>query len=85
MKIIIRHITNGNTIEERLVSAMGGNIIVTEADKIRAAGHSEGLSEGIHTLSKAVQTARRNHYSSVEELVAAGFDETIAQAAIELL
>ncbi len=46
MKIIIRHITNGNTIEERLVSAMGGNIIVTEADKIRAAGHSEGLSEG---------------------------------------
>lgn len=85
MKIIIRHITNGNTIEERLVSAMGGNIIVTEADKIRAAGHSEGLSEGIHTLSKAVQTARRNHYTSVEELVAAGFDETIAQAAIELL
>lgn len=89
MKIIIRHITNGNTIEERLVSAMGGNIIVTEADKIRAAGLSEGraegLSEGIHTLSKAVQTARRNHYTSVEELVAAGFDETIAQAAIELL
>lgn len=81
MKIIIRHITNGNTIEERLVSAMCGNIIVTEADKIRAAG----LSEGIHTLSKAVQTARRNHYTSVEELVAAGFDETIAQAAIELL
>ena len=48
-------------------------------------GRAEGLSEGIHTLSKAVQTARRNHYTSVEELVAAGFDETIARAAIELL
>jgi len=40
---IIKHITNGNDYEERLVNTMGGTLIVTEADKIYYAAKEEDI------------------------------------------
>ena len=34
IKMIIRHVANGNINEKELMNKMGGNVIVTEADKI---------------------------------------------------
>ena len=45
MNIVINHITNSNKYEKDLVSKMGGNVIVTEADKLFLAGKEEGLAE----------------------------------------
>ena len=45
MNMVIKHVANGNKCEKDLVSKMGGNVIVTEADKFFFAGKEEGRAE----------------------------------------
>lgn len=44
---IIKHITDGNKHEERLVKIMGGTIIETESEKWIRQGMNQGIQQGI--------------------------------------
>lgn len=44
---IIKHITNGNKNEERLVKVMGGTIIETESEKWLRQGVQQGIQQGV--------------------------------------
>ncbi|MBR1865307.1 MAG: hypothetical protein IJ801_02245 [Lachnospiraceae bacterium] len=55
IRIIIRHITNGNPHEERLVSMMGGTVFKTASEKDIEYGMAQGMAQGIAAL---VETCR---------------------------
>lgn len=44
---IIKHITNGNENEERLVNIMGGTVIETESEKLIRRGMDQGMDQGM--------------------------------------
>jgi hypothetical protein len=56
MNTIIKHVTNGNKNEERLVNIVGGTVIVTEADKIYRNGQIEKEKDIILTMLKKGKT-----------------------------
>ena len=47
IRIIIRHITNGNSSEERLVEMMGGTIFQTQTERDIEYGRTIGLEQGL--------------------------------------
>lgn len=47
IRIIIRHITNGNPHEERLVSMMGGTVFKTASEKDIEYGMAQGMAQGM--------------------------------------
>ena len=48
-------------------------------------GFEQGMEQGMEQLSEAVIIARKNHISSIEELVEQGVSKKVAEAAIALL
>lgn len=44
---IIKHITDGNESEERLVNIMGGTVIETESERLMRIAKDEGIEQGI--------------------------------------
>lgn len=48
-------------------------------------GMEQGIDRGMEQLSEAVIIARKNHISSIEELVEQGVSKKVAEAAIALL
>jgi hypothetical protein len=60
---IIRHITDGNKNEERMVKIMGGTVIETESERLikegRIKGRMEGRMEGENALIELYATLKR--------------------------
>jgi predicted transposase YdaD len=64
---IIRHITDGNKNEERMVKIMGGTVIETESERLikegrikgRMEGRKEGRMEGENALIELYATLKR--------------------------
>ena len=50
IRIIIRHITNGNPNEERLVDMMGGTVFKTASERDIEYGMAQGIAQGIAAL-----------------------------------
>ena len=55
--------------------------VKTEAEK----GEKRGKVRGINALSNAILLAREKNYTTVDELLAAGIEREIAEAAVKLL
>ena len=84
MAIILKHVTNGNKNEERLVNTMCGNVIVTEADKIYYSGVAEGEARG-EARGEAKNLADRKKLSQlVKILIKDGNIEKIERATADL-
>jgi predicted transposase YdaD len=43
---IIKHITNGNKNQERLVNIMGGTVLETESERLYRVGKEDGIEAG---------------------------------------
>jgi hypothetical protein len=56
---IIRHITDGNKNEGRLVKIMGGTVIETESERLIKEGRKEGRKEGENALIELYATLKR--------------------------
>lgn len=55
--------------------------VKTEAEK----GEKRGKVRGINALSNAILLAREKNYTTVDELLAAGIEREVAEAAVKLL
>ena len=69
--MVIMHVTNGNKNERDLVNKMGGNVIITEADKIFFAGKAEGRAEGMAEKQKTIEEKQKTideKQKTIEEL-----------------
>lgn len=69
--MVIMHVTNGNKNERDLVNKMGGNVIITEADKIFFAGKAEGRAEGMAENQKTIEEKQKTideKQKTIEEL-----------------
>ena len=73
--MVIMHVTNGNKNERDLVNKMGGNVIITEADKIffagKAEGRAEGRAEGMAENQKTIEEKQKTideKQKTIEEL-----------------
>ena len=67
---IIRHITNGNEIEERMVNIMGGKVLETLYDEAISKGREQGRELGIEQgITKGLQLRDRQ---KIEEMLKNG-------------
>lgn len=72
---IIKHITNGSNIEERLVSVMGGKVLETASDRIEKKTKNE-----IFSILRDIQKG----YDTVDELVSQGHDKQVVLETLEI-
>ena len=84
---IIGHLFGNKKDErrERMVNVMGGNVIYTEALRLRDEGRVEGRAESLYQLSEAQKLLRTGTCNTIEELVSCNIDRDIAEIAVSFL
>lgn len=82
---IITHITDGNTVEERLVKVMGGIVLETESEKLIKVGEARGEEKGIRSLVETCQELNLSLTDTVEKLISKfGLTESTSMAKAKL-
>lgn len=66
--IIIKHITTNNNNNERLMKAMGGEIIITKTELVYRKGYNQGIQDGfqdgeLSTIISTIKNLYQKNYS----------------------
>lgn len=54
-------------------------------EKIREEGREEGMAAGIDTMMQAIECAKTKGYTTADQLMQAGYDRKVAEAAIKCI